>query len=298
MKKNYLRHLAVGLLAIASVTLLAGCSAKQTDEPVSSASEQGSTEEEPIVYLEDEAVDLTVNKNVAIHDPSIFYDPVSGEYYSYGSHMAAGTSKDMVAWTYICNSNLGTAPANKIFDQDFRKEFAEVFEWLDITKDSADFGIWALDVTYSKAAAEAGKDPYFMYVSLVNGTTQSAIALATADNPKGPFHYAGTIVCADFRQSDVAAGHTNLLEVLGKDSVADMTTEEKDFYFTANTTEYKSKFVDCIDAAPFYDGDGNFYIVYGSFSSAGGLRILKMDPLTGLRSTDNYDYTDDGRHIN
>ena len=152
-----------------------------------------------------------------------------------------------------------------------------------------------MDVTYSNAAAEAGKDPYFMYVSLVNGTTQSAIALATADNPEGPFHYAGTIVCADFRQSNVEAGHTNLLDVLGKDNVSAMTTEEKKFYFTTDTSDYKSKFVDCIDAAPFYDAEGNFYIVYGSFSSMGGLRILKMDPLTGLRSDDNYDYTEDGR---
>ncbi len=280
MKRKCLRHVFAGLLATACIAVLGGCSFGKTNETTSIA---------------DEAVNLTDATNVAIHDPSIFYDPVSGNYYSYGSHMAAGTSTDMASWSYICNSNVGTAPSNTLFDKDFREEFAEVFEWLDITKDSADFGIWALDVTYSEAAAKAGNDPYFMYVSLVNNTTQSAIALATADNPEGPFSYAGMIVCADFRESDVEAGYTNLLEVLGKDSVADMTAEEKNFYFTADTAEYKSKFVDCIDAAPFYDGEGNFYIVYGSFSSEGGLRILKMDPLTGLRSSDNYDYTDDGR---
>lgn len=311
MKRKVLRYLIAGVLSMALVCSVGACSPKQSEDPNNGEAPVSGTEQETpgltatatpeptaapeITYAPDEDVKVVGTSNIGIHDPSIFYDPVSGNYYSYGSHMVAGTSDDMVSWSYICNSSVGTAANNKIFDKDFRQEFEEVFSWLDITKDSADFGIWALDVTYSQAAADAGKDPYFMYVSLVNGTTQSAIALATADNPEGPFHYAGTIVCADFRQSDVEAGHTNLLDVLGKASVSDMTAEEKSFYFTADTAEYKSKFVDCIDAAPFYDGEGNFYIVYGSFSSMGGLRILKMDPLTGLRSDDNYDYTDDGR---
>lgn len=314
MKRKGLRYLLAGL-SMALIFSIGACQPKQSDEPnkeneqVSDTEPEtpdensgltGTTVPEPsaapeVTYAPDEDVKVAGASNIGIHDPSIFHDPVSGKYYSYGSHMVAGTSDNMVSWNYICNSSVGTAATNKLFDKDFRKEFAEVFSWLDIAKDSADFGIWALDVTYSKAAADAGKDPYFMYVSLVNNTTQSAIALATADNPEGPFRYAGTIVCADFRQSDVEAGHTNLLDVLGRDSVADMTAKEKQFYFTADTAEYKSKFVDCIDAAPFYDADGNFYIVYGSFSSMGGLRILKMDPLTGLRSGDNYDYTEDGR---
>ena len=315
MKRKGFRFLIAGVLSMALLCSMGGCKNPQSAEPNKEGEEQvsGTGQETPdetpdltattvpepsptpeVTYAPDEDIKPS-GANIGIHDPSIFYDPVSGDYYSYGSHMVAGTSTHMVSWKYICNSSVGTAATNKLFDQDFRDEFAEVFSWLDIAKDRADFGIWALDVTYSKAAADAGKDPYFMYVSLVNGTTQSAIALATADNPEGPFHYAGTIVCADFRQSDVEAGHTNLLEVLGKGSVSDMSAKEKSFYFTTDTADYKSKFVDCIDAAPFYDADGNFYIVYGSFSSMGGLRILRMDPLTGLRSADNYDYTDDGR---
>ena len=289
MKSKFLRRVLVGLLCAACIITMTGCTTTP-DNP--NPSDSSSITDAP---SEDEEVTLTGARNIAIHDPSIFHDPVSGKYYSYGSHMVAGTSEDMTTWTYICGSSAGTAATNRLFEKDFRDEFAEVFAWLDITKDRDDFGIWALDVTYSQAAADAEKDPYFMYVSLVNGTTQSAIALATAKSPEGPFHYAGTIVCADFRESDVSAGHTNLLEVLGRDSVTSMTPQEKSFYFTKSTAEYKSKFVDCIDAAPFYDGEGNFYIVYGSFSSEGGLRILKMDPLTGLRSSDNYDYTDDGR---
>ena len=231
MKSKFLRQILVSVLAISCVFSMAACDNQvPPDGPI--GSQQGSSEVET---PEDETVTLQGARNIAIHDPSIFYDPVSGRYYSYGSHMVAGRSDDMTSWAYICRSSVGTAAINKLFEQDFRDEFAEVFAWLDITKDRDDFGIWALDVTYSQAAADAGKSPYFMYVSLVNGTTQSAIALATSDSPEGPFHYAGMIVCADFRESDVAAGHTNLLEVLGKDSVSDMTTTEKNFYFTKNT---------------------------------------------------------------
>ena len=208
MKRKGLRYLIAGLLSLSLVVSMGGCSSPQSDDPNNSGDEQDTGK---VLELPDEDIELKGAKNIGIHDPSIFYDPVSKNYYSYGSHMVAGKSENMVSWLYICNSSVGTAATNKLFDKDFRDEFAEVFSWLDITKDRADFGIWALDVTYSKAAADAGKDPYFMYVSLVNGTTQSAIALATAKSPEGPFHYAGTIVCADFRQSDVEAGHTNLL---------------------------------------------------------------------------------------
>ena len=197
MKRKGLRTLIAGLLSMALVCSMGACKAPQSEEPNNEGQEQvsgteqetpgetsgitGTTTPEPtttpeITYAPDEDIKPT-GANIGIHDPSIFYDPVSDKYYSYGSHMVAGTSEHMVSWSYICNSSVGTAATNKLFDQDFREEFAEVFSWLNITKDYADFGIWALDVTYSKAAAEAGKDPYFMYVSLVNGTTQSATGL-------------------------------------------------------------------------------------------------------------------------
>ncbi len=200
MKRKGLRTLTAGLLAMVLVVSMGGCQPKQSDEPnngeeqisATPVPDTGSTGETAptatpvpeITYAPDEDIKPT-GSNIGIHDPSIFYDPVSDRYFSYGSHMVCGTSDNMVSWDYICNSNVGTAATNKIFDKDFRQEFEEVFSWLDIAKDYADFGIWALDVTYSKAAADAGRDPYFMYVSLVNGTTQSAIALATADNQVG-----------------------------------------------------------------------------------------------------------------
>lgn len=236
----------------------------------------------------------TINEkptNIGIHDPSIFQDPVSGNYYSYGSHIVAGTSTDNISWSYIASSNGSYSKTNQLFSKHYLEEFAEVYEWLgaDVKE-----GIWALDITYSKKADDAGNDPYLMYVTVVNGSFKSALCLATSDKPEGPFEYKGMIVCSDYRQSEVEAGYTNLLDVLGVDSVSDMTDEQKSYYFTADSAAYKASLPDCIDAAPFYDKDGNLYLAYGSFTCKGGLRVLKLDETTGLRSDENYEFNSDG----
>ncbi len=242
------------------------------------------------VKISGEKAEATINvSNIGIHDPSIFYDPVSGNYYSYGSHIVAGKSSNLISWTYIAQSSSAYSTTNALFSKHYLEEFKEVYDWLgaDVIE-----GIWALDVTYSEAAAKAGKDPYFMYVT-VTDATRDALCLATSASPEGPFSYQGMIVCSDFRENEVEAGKVNLLEVLGVDSVSDLTAEQKEYYITSDKNEYRSKFPQCIDAAPYYDGDGNMYLAYGSFSSTGALHVLKLDPLTGLRAEDNYTYKPD-----
>lgn len=229
--------------------------------------------------------------NIGIHDPSVFQDPVSGEYYSYGSHIIAGNSDDLVSWKYISGSSAGYGTSNKLFTNNYKTEFAEVYEWLGADVNE---GIWALDVTYSEKAAAAGNDPYLMYVTVVNGSWKSAICLATASSPEGPFSYKGMIVCSDFRQSEVENGYTNLLDVLGVSSVSQIPAEQQSYYFTADTTAYKNSLPDCIDPAPYYDGDGNLYLTYGSFTCKGGLRVLKLDSATGLRGDDSYAFDSNG----
>jgi len=229
--------------------------------------------------------------NIGIHDPSVFQDPVSGKYYSYGSHIVAGSSDDLMNWNYIAVSSSAYASSNKLFAHHYLQEFKEVYTWLgaDVKE-----GIWALDVTYSEKAAAAGNDPYLMYVTVVNGSFKSAICLATSSSPEGPFSYKGMIVCSDFRQAEVKNGHTNLLEVLGYSSVDEMTTTQKSYYFTTDSAAYKAKLPDAIDPAPFYDAEGNLYLTYGSFTCKGGLRVLKLDATTGLRSNETYEYKTDG----
>ncbi len=232
---------------------------------------------------------------IAIHDPSVFYDPISEVYYSYGSHMVAGKSYDLVSWTYIANSNTGYSVSNQLFSKYYLDEFSEVYSWLgsNVTE-----GIWAVDVIYSEDAAEEGNDPYFMYVTVVNGSYKSAICLATSSSPEGPFSYQGMIVCSDFSIDDVAS--TNLLEVMSVSNTNDLNSQNKSLYFkplsySGTSSEwYKANLPDAIDPAPFYDSEGNLYMTYGSFTTAGGIRILKLNSKTGLRSMSNYQYKSDG----
>jgi len=230
-------------------------------------------------------------KEIGIHDPSVFQDPVSGNYYSYGSHIVAGSSEDLISWDFIAVSSSAYQTANKLFAHHYLEEFKEVYQWLgaDVKE-----GIWALDVTYSEEAAKAGNDPYFMYVTVVNGSFKAAICLATSDKPEGPYEYQDMIVCSDYRKAEVQKGYTNLLDVLGVENVDEMSTSEKAYYFTADSAAYKAKLPDAIDPAPFYDSEGNLYLTYGSFTCKGGLRVLKMDAKTGLRSDDVYEYKTDG----
>ncbi len=234
---------------------------------------------------EKEASDLVVS-NIGIHDPSVFYDPVSGNYYSYGSHIIAGKSSDLVSWVYTANSSVGYASSNQLFSKHYLQEFADIYAWLgaDVKE-----GIWALDVTYSEAAAKAGNDPYFMYVTVTNAT-RDALCLATSASPEGPFSFKEVLVYSDFRADEVKSGQVNLLDVLGVKSYDDLTTAQKNYYITGSTAAYRDKFPQCIDAAPYYDDKGNMYLAYGSFSSVGALHVLKLDPLTGLRAKDNYTY--------
>ncbi|SFG27399.1 Beta-xylosidase [Lachnospiraceae bacterium C7] len=228
-----------------------------------------------------------VKKDFGIHDPSIFEDPESGRFYSYGSHIANAMSTDLVSWTEINNSSKAYEKENTLFVHNYKEEFKEVYDWFGPQSKE---GIWAPDITYSKEAKEAGNDPYLMYVTVCNGGYKAAICLATAKKPEGPFSYKGMIVCSDYRESDVRNGYTNVLDVLGAKSVDELPSNLKNYYMTKTSGDYKNKLPDCIDPSPVRDKDGNLYMVYGSFTCHGGLHLLKLDPKTGLRSNDNYPF--------
>jgi arabinan endo-1,5-alpha-L-arabinosidase len=129
------------------------------------------------------------------HDPAIFKD---GEnFFVYSTDAGVGnvhksgaqirTSKDLITWTYY-------GPAIP----DYAAECAEAVEHakLDIAKNQ---GFWAPDVY--KAVIKNDKTEtcvYRMYFSASTfGSTRSAIGLAEADNPLGPFKYKGIVVKSD-----------------------------------------------------------------------------------------------------
>lgn len=52
---------------------------------------------------------------VSVHDPSIFKDKNTNTYYVFGSHMATGSSKDLMNWTQVSRDyqNLTNIPCTE-----------------------------------------------------------------------------------------------------------------------------------------------------------------------------------------
>ena len=205
---------------------------------------------------------------IGIHDPSVFQDPKTGYYYSVGSHCLIGYSKDMKSWAYVANSQTGYSDANKMFTKVYSEEFADVYKFVNPGTANPE-GVWAPSIIYSEKT-----DKYYMYVTIASGGAQGkcAIVLTESDKPEGPYAYKEMLVASDITTSD--ADKTNLMDVLGVNDVSKIPTK-----YTADNRTYP----DCIDATVFYDHDGRLWMVYGSFTCYGGIRMIQLDPATGGR---------------
>lgn len=225
---------------------------------------------------------VTVKKStVAIHDPSVFKDPKSGKYYTIGTGLTLAESSDLQGWDIVKSSSL--LFKNKLAELD------PIREYTGCKKSAGNF--WAADLIYNE---EMGK--YCMYLCATCDDShkfKTAIAMCSADDIKGPYSYEGLLVCADFTKDNIDT--TNIVSALGLKDASEIPS----YYYsesesgTGDSQYYKDNFPDCIDPDPFYGPDGTLYMVYGSFTCYGGIRILKLDPKTGLRSAEyNYDYVE------
>ena len=149
------------------------------------------------------------------HDPALFRDPDSGEYFAYCTHQNIYRSRDLISWTRHDGPLVESTPA-------------EAMAWTNSR------GLWAPDIL------KVG-DEYRMYCSNSSfGVQLSCIYLAVSDRPEGPYRYRGIVVRTD-----------------------------------------SSSPVNAIDANPIIDvRTGHHYMAYGSFW--GGIRLLRLDPATGL----------------
>lgn len=95
------------------------------------------------------------------HDPAIFEDPASGNFYIYGTHAEGMVSNDLEHWKSLGKIITGVPK--------------EAYEW------TGSDDIWAPDIV------KYG-DEYRLYCSNSNwGAQQSCIFLAVSDNAEGPF---------------------------------------------------------------------------------------------------------------
>ena len=223
---------------------------------------------------------------VAIHDPSIFKDPINKDYYVVGTEMGEANSKDLQEWS------TSTSGASL-----FKNGLKEVQPLFDYTGGSMIGQLWAGDMIYNKemkkyciyVCSDGVKSPVYdtngnMVVDAkgesITVHNKTAIGMLSSDNPKGPYEWQGMIVCADFfNASDIEK--TNIREAIGLSATDSIPSRY------VNTTGYDT--LSGIDPNPYYGHDGNLYLAYGSFTGGATVNILKLNPKTGLRDV-KYNY--------
>lgn len=222
-------------------------------------------------------VTVTSQKS-AIHDPSVYRDPQSGNYYSFGSHLKAATSKNLIGWSVAANTVSDYSDSATLFTKNYKEEFAEAYAYT--MPDGAKQNAWAPDIIYNTQMKK-----YCMYMTIVDGSKKCCIAMAVSDKPDGPYAYQGMIVCSGMKTDGSDIDKTNVASALG---ISDEEAKNSKYATLGDNSP------DCIDATVFYDHNGNLWMVYGSFTTTGGIRLLKLDKATGLRG-ENYADSGDGK---
>ncbi|MDL2206801.1 glycoside hydrolase family 43 protein [Eubacteriales bacterium OttesenSCG-928-N13] len=170
-----------------------------------------------------------------VHDPSIIKAD-DGHYYIYGSHMAAAKSEDLMHWEMISSD----AKDGCTLVDDAQNQMQEALSWAQTDT------FWAPDVQQLKDGR------YYMYYCTCEGSSPlSAMGLAIADDPQGPFVDQGIFLRSG-------------MQGMSEDGIPYDATVHPNV----------------IDAHVFYDNQGALWMVYGSYS--GGIFILQMDDETGL----------------
>lgn len=119
------------------------------------------------------------------HDPAIYRDPVSGDYFAYCTHRNIYRSPDLINWRHIGRILKDETPT-------------EAFAWTNSR------GLWAPDII------KVGNE-YRIYCSNSSfGVQLSCIYLVVSDKPEGPFTYRGIVVKTNSR-SPVNAIDANLV---------------------------------------------------------------------------------------
>ena len=209
-----------------------------------------------------------INAGRSVHDPSIFVD--NGTYYIFGSHMETAKSTDLRKWTGVGTN--GYVAKNSVYGNIINNKNAFAWAGRNTSVNPTDGGttdirLWAPDVIYNPTMGK-----YMMYFCTTSSAICSSIGFGTADKASGPYTFQSLVLYSGFTSSTV-----------DKTDAAQYTNDR----YTNNTSSH-STFPNAIDPSIFFDKDGRFWMVYGSWS--GGIWLLELDPATGKR-IQNADYT-------
>lgn len=244
---------------------------------------------------------------VSIHDPavrSVINDEGEEKFYIFGTHVAQASSTDLINWEVPHMREYENMDDNIIFgDTDTNLE--ETFEWAgqDDADSAGGYNLWAPDVIWNEKFEWANGDTgaYLMYYSASSTWRRSAIVLMASQNIEGPYAYVDTIIYSGFTSEDSTDGSdrnihyegTHLPELIEDGLISDFNES----WVRNGGREYNTDYApNAIDPAPFYDEDGKFWLVYGSWS--GGIHLLELEDATGKPVYPGEDgETEDGRSI-
>lgn len=184
-------------------------------------------------------------QNASVHDPSVIRLD-DGQFYVFGSHLAAAKSPDLLSWTKISD---GVDNNNPLFAT-YASEAAEGIAW-----SGGHIGSWAADVIQL-----ADGQYYFYYnhcASPENGecdSSRSYLGLAVSSNIEGPYQNLGLLLKSGHRGSENPGIDGN--------------------NYNGNIHP------NAIDPDVFFDKTGRLWMVYGSYS--GGIWIMELNPNTGF----------------
>ncbi len=194
-----MRYIAL-ILAVLLVLSCTACSATApeaaaTEEPaaVQTPSAAQEPEEEPAVTSEPEPTEepgpreefASVSAyeqmekpdyaDVAVHDPSVIRAD-DGQYYIFGSHMAAAKTADFMHWEMFSRD----AGVGCTLVENVQKEMEEALTWAKTNT------FWAPCVT------QLNDGRYYMYYCTCEGSSPlSALGVAVSDSPEGPYKNLG-----------------------------------------------------------------------------------------------------------
>lgn len=229
------------LLAMACLSVYRGDVTQVQAGQNSSASGDQKEYLQGVKLADEEAVEHAFSE-VCVHDPSVI--KAGDTWYIFGSHLAAAKTTDLMNWTLIDSD----VHEGNVIIPNAKEEMKEAFTWAKTDT------FWAPDVIQ----LEDGR--FYMYYCNCEGSSPlSALGVAVADQPEGPYEDLGVI----------------LKSGMGPDQ-----PDENGDVFDA--TEEPN----VVDPCVFFDKEGNLWMVYGSYS--GGIYILPMDKETGMPLEEGY----------
>lgn len=244
---------------------------------------------------------------VSIHDPAVrqVIDEDGEEtFYIFGTHVAQAKTQDFLNWEVPHMNEYENMEDNIIFGNT-NENLEEPFEWAgyDDADSAGGYNLWAPDVIWNPDFEWANGDTgaYLMYYSLSSTWRRSVIVLMASQDIEGPYAYVDAVVYSGFTSEDATDGSDRNIHYEGThlpDLIDDgVISGFNDEWVRDDGTEYNTDYApNAIDPAPFYDEEGTFWLVYGSWS--GGIHLLELEPETGLPIYPGEDgLTDDGRTI-